>query len=138
MSEEKRQIKEIKREQKKDGAESFLVVYEGDENDKGKWVPESDIPPELITAFRAKKKNANKARKIKEIKGIIPQGDDIKSALFVVRFRDGSKDEGVAHSVMHSQYAKELLKYYESNIERIPVKTEPSQPQIQAPATSQV
>ena len=119
-------IKEIKREQKKDGAEQFLVVYEDADTDKGQWVPASDVPADLITAFREKKKRPAKPaadgaqpRKIKEIKGICPDGNDL---IFVVRFRDSPKCEGIRRAEMHKQYPQALLKYYEQNMERIPVK----------------
>lgn len=117
-------IKTIKREQKKDGVDSFLVVFEGDANDKGQWVPEAQLPAEAVKTFREQKKSKksssgdSKVRKIKEIKGIIPKGDEM---FFVVRFRDATKDEAIPKATMHSTYVKDLLKFYESNIERIPV-----------------
>lgn len=128
------QIKQIKREQKKDGVNSFLVVFDGDANDKGRWVEEAYLPSDAVNAFREQKKSkgkaatpktaeSSKARKIKEIKGMIPSGDDI---FFVVRFRDGTKDEAVCKATMHSTYVKDLLKFYESNIERVPIISTPS------------
>lgn len=120
-------IKDIKREQKKEGVDSCLVVFEGDATDAGRWVPTGSLPSDIVAQFREqrKKKTAKpddqKARKIRTIHGIIP-GDDL---VFVVRFRDTTKDEAVPRAIMHAQYAKELLKFYEGHMERVP----PPQPE---------
>ena len=119
-----RTIKEIKREQKKDGADQFFVVFEGAESEKGQWVPASEVPEDLVTAFRNKKRvkvaiSGSQPRKIKEIKGMIP--DDNNDFSFVVKFRDSAKYECVRRADMHKQYPQALLKYYEQNMERIPV-----------------
>ena len=120
-----RQIKTIKREQKKEGVVSFLVVFEGDANEKGQWVPETQLPADAVKSFREQKKakkttsSDSNTRKIKEIKGIIPKGDEL---YFVVRFREATKDEAIPKAVMHSTYTKDLLKFYESHMERVPVQ----------------
>ena len=107
--------------EKKAGEDLFRVVFEGDTNAEGRWVPGSEVPPDVLAKFNQKvaeqEDSAKKGRKIKQIRGIIPQGDDM---LFVVRFRESTKDEAVPRKVMHELYIADLLKFYEANMERIP------------------
>jgi hypothetical protein len=118
-----RAIKRIKKSRVKEGQNEYLVVYEGDEKEKGTWLPEARIDPQHLSAFQEKRRTKPAAedgvprppgpRVIKEIRGVIPEGDTWR---FVVRFSDSPKDESVSRADMRSTYPKQLVRFYETHL----------------------
>jgi hypothetical protein len=131
----------IKKSRTRQGEEQFLVVFQGDADESGRWISQADLnAPGLLAEYQEKKamrvpkksppdgeeggstgKRAQ-SRLIREIRGVIPDGIQWQ---FVVRFADSEQDEVVSREVMHRSYASQLLRFYESNIERFELLSPP-------------
>jgi hypothetical protein len=119
-----RAVARIKASRVKDGQIEYLVSYVGDHDLKGEWVTSARLDaPRAVADFQLreqKKQSHAKAadpapRQLKEIRGVIPEG---QTWSFVVRFVDGTRDEEVPKAMMHANYPKQLLKFYESRIDQ--------------------
>jgi hypothetical protein len=123
-----RAVARIKASRVKDGQTEYLVICEGGQDSRGQWVASAKLDaPQALANFqhREQKKQARAKRapaadpggprQLKEIRGLIPDGETWS---FVVRFVDGTRDEAVPKATMRTNYPKQLLKFYESHIQQ--------------------
>jgi hypothetical protein len=118
-----RKVERIKKARLKDGRTEYFVKFAGNDGGRGAWLSPAQIdPPSLIDAFRAKSRSDPpfemsadpSVHEIKEIQGIIPQGDTWS---FLVRFSDSNKDELLSRADMRARYPRQLVRFYESHLE---------------------
>ena len=117
-----KEIQKISKERKKNGTTQYFVVSNDNNDGKGHWHKETDIPQSLIEQYNDSEKNKKKGNK----KTIVNTGRRIQLILgakkiendlvFVVKFTDSDTFEDVSHSDMKNRYTKSLLSYYEQKL----------------------
>jgi hypothetical protein len=125
-----RTIKLVKAARTRETGRRYLVVYEDDEDDTGRWVAGSSVTDQhLLLEFDAAHQRrpaapktkesstpaaARASRDLKEIRGIFPMGDTWG---FIVRFADSLRDEFLSRQDVRAKFPQQLLRFYERSLE---------------------